>query len=299
MKYVTYFADGCENAGVLTGGKIVAVNDILRSAGLAPADGMAALIRRIAGDPATELALRTADIGKFPVLPLTGAKILAPISFPARNIFCLGKNYAKHATEVRDTRLSGTGIPMNPIFFSKTAWPALPDGGVIEFSPSLTKAVDYEAELAVIIGKEGRDIRPEEAEDHIFGYTILNDVSARDLQARHEQWFKGKNLDTFCPMGPVIVDKSEISFPVELDISCRVNGELRQNDNTRNLIFDLSTIICTLSAGLTLFPGDIISTGTPSGVGAGFDPPRYLRAGDTVECTIEKIGTLRSKVSER
>lgn len=299
MKYVTYYADERENVGILTGGKIVAVNDILGDAGLAPVDGMSALIRRMADDPAAERALRTADPGNFPVLPLAGTKLLAPIPFPARNIFCLGKNYVKHATEVRETRLSGTGIPTNPVFFSKTAWPALPDGEAIEFSPRLTKAVDYEAELAVVIGKRGRDIRPEEAEDYIFGYTILNDVSARDLQARHEQWFKGKNLDTFCPMGPVIVDKNEIPFPVKLDVSCRVNGEVRQNDNTRNLIFGLPVIISTLSAGLTLLPGDIISTGTPSGVGAGFNPPRYLRAGDTVECTIEKIGTLRNSVSER
>jgi 2-keto-4-pentenoate hydratase/2-oxohepta-3-ene-1,7-dioic acid hydratase in catechol pathway len=156
--------------------------------------------------------------------------------------------------------------------------------------------VDYEAELALIIGKKGKDIAPEDAEQYVFGYTVINDVSARDLQKRHEQWFKGKNLDTFCPMGPCLIEKDDLPYPPELDIRCTVNGEIRQDSNTRKLIFDIPTIISDLSKGMTLLPGDIISTGTPSGVGVGFTPPRFLADGDRIECRIEGIGTLSNQV---
>ncbi len=235
--------------------------------------------------------------GGYDHLPLRAVKLLAPIPYPQRNVFCLGKNYAEHAREIKMTRIADTDIPNCPIYFTKVAAPAIGHNDNIIFSYQATRQVDYEVELAVVIGKQGINIKPEEAEDYIFGYTIVNDVSARDLQGQHQQWFKGKSLDTFCPMGPCLVHKKEIPFPVELNIQCSINGELRQNGNTRDLIFDIPHIISDLSRGMTLKPGDIICTGTPSGVGMGFDPPRLLNHGDVVECYIEKIGTLTNQVT--
>lgn len=230
-------------------------------------------------------------------LPLESVKLLAPIPYPNRNVFCLGKNYEAHALEIKATRISGSGIPEVPIYFTKLAAPAIANGDPITFSHHATRQVDYEVELAVIIGKEGINIKAEEALDYVFGYTIVNDVSARDLQVEHKQWFKGKSLDTFCPMGPCIVYKDEIPWPLELDIQCRINGELRQESNTRNMIFNIPYIINDLSKGLTLKPGDIICTGTPKGVGIGFEPPKFLQDGDIVECYIEKIGKLVNRVA--
>ncbi|MDR3552589.1 MAG: fumarylacetoacetate hydrolase family protein [Clostridia bacterium] len=296
MKFITFLKDGKETVGMLFGDEAVIVNDILSSHGLPSRGNMLDLIDGIAGGTDILRVLESADPAAFSRLPAADLKLLAPIPYPRRNIFCLGKNYAAHANEVKLTKLSGSGIPAAPVYFTKTAMPAVASGDCIRFSRGVTTMVDYEAELAVVIGKSGKDIRPADAESYVFGYTIINDVSARDLQSRHEQWFKGKNLDTFCPMGPCIVDKSEMPFPVALGIRCTVNGELRQDSNTRELIFDLATVISDLSKGLTLLPGDIISTGTPSGVGAGFDPPRFLTDGDLVECTVEGIGTLSNRV---
>lgn len=296
MKFVTCLENGNETVGILIENQVVRVNDVLSLQGLPPVGTMLDLIRSCDKDARIYEALSKTDLSSLPQLPLEELKLLAPIPYPQRNIFCLGKNYADHVNEVKGMRLSGSGMPEVPIYFSKTAIPAIGSGEPIRFSRKVTEKVDYEVELAVVIGKAGKDIRPEDAEQYIFGYTIINDVSARDLQKKHEQWFKGKNLDTFCPMGPCIVDKNELPFPVELDISCRVNGEIRQNSNTRNLIFDLPTIISDLSKGMTLLPGDIICTGTPSGVGMGFDPPRLLKDGDLVECRIEGIGTLSNTV---
>ncbi len=201
-----------------------------------------------------------------------------------------------HVNEIKMTKISGTGIPEFPIYFTKVASPAIGNGDNIKFSNEVTSEVDYEVELAIVIGKEGINIKPENAQEYIFGYTIVNDISARDLQGKHTQWFKGKSLDTFCPMGPYIVHKSEIKFPVELNIQSRINGELRQNSNTKKLIFDIPYIISDLSKGLTLRPGDIICTGTPSGVGMGFVPPKLLKNNDVIECYIENIGKLVNKV---
>lgn len=222
---------------------------------------------------------------------LNEVKLCAPIPYPRRNVFCVGKNYLDHVHEMAKTF---GDIPKHPTFFSKVASPAIGHEDYIESHPGIVQKLDYEVELAVVIGKEGKNIAKEEAMDYIFGYTILNDVSERFLQQLHGQWHKGKSLDTFCPMGPFIACKSEIPTPWELDISCKVNGELRQSSNTRNLIFDIPTIIHVLSQGLTLKPGDIIATGTPAGVGMGFEPPQFLKSGDTVECTIEKIGCLKN-----
>ena len=223
-------------------------------------------------------------------------KLCAPIPYPKRNIFCLGKNYLDHAKEVATVLGDQDETLQYPIYFSKVASPATGHGDVIEYALDVVTRLDYEVELAIIIGKEGKNISKEKAEDYIFGYTILNDVSERGLQKRHGQWHKGKSLDTFSPMGPYVVHKSVIPFPVELEISCSVNGEVRQQSNTSNLIFDIPTILSDLSKGMTLKPGDIIATGTPAGVGMGFTPFKFLNPGDIVSCTIEKIGTLTNQV---
>jgi 2-keto-4-pentenoate hydratase/2-oxohepta-3-ene-1,7-dioic acid hydratase in catechol pathway len=227
---------------------------------------------------------------------LADVKILAPIEYPKRNLLCLGKNYLDHAKETVGLNGSEDNIPKFPIYFSKIANPAIGDGDTILSHKEITEMIDYEVELGIIIGKDGIDIKPEEAEDYIFGYTIVNDISARNIQRKHGQWFKGKCLETFCPMGPVIVHKSDIPFPVELDIKCSINNELRQNSNTKMLIFDIPTIISDLSKGMYLRKGDIIITGTPSGVGLGFKPFKFLKPGDKVVCEIEKIGTLTNIV---
>jgi 2-keto-4-pentenoate hydratase/2-oxohepta-3-ene-1,7-dioic acid hydratase in catechol pathway len=225
-------------------------------------------------------------------ISLSDVKVLAPIEYPKRHIFCLGKNYLDHANETKGLPGGSDDIPQFPIYFSKVAHPAIGQGENVLAYQAYTEKVDYEVELAVVIGKDGIDIAKEDAESHIFGYTIINDISARNIQRKHGQWFKGKSMETYCPMGPVLVHKSEIPFPVELDIKCSINGELRQNSNTNQLIFDIPTIIHDLSKGMYLRKGDIISTGTPAGVGLGFTPFKFLKPGDVMECYVEKIGTL-------
>lgn len=230
-------------------------------------------------------------------LPLSEVQLQAPIPRPQRNIFCVGKNYLDHIRELTrsgDTA-SDSAAPDSPIIFSKLPQCVIAPGAAIRFDPAVTRALDYEAELAVIIGRGGRGIAPEQALDHVWGYTIVNDVTARDLQARHKQWLLGKSQDTFCPMGPWAVTADEID-PANTRIRCWVNDELRQDAGTAQLIFDIPTLIATISAGITLLPGDIIATGTPAGVGVGFDPPKYLQAGDRVRIEIAGIGTLENPV---
>lgn len=228
----------------------------------------------------------------FETIALGQVKITAPIAYPRRNIFCLGKNYADHAVEIKSLPGEKAEVPSQPIYFTKIADPAIGHEDKISISEGSNKQLDYEVELAIIIGKDGKDISPEDSEDYIFGYAIGNDITARDIQKRHIQWFKGKSLDSASPIGPWIVHKSDIPYPVELDISCKVNGEVRQSSNTKNLIFDIPTIISDLSSGLTLRAGDIILTGTPAGVGMGMNPPKFLKSGDVIESYIEKVGSL-------
>lgn len=230
-------------------------------------------------------------------LPLSEVELLAPIPRPARNIVCLGKNYRAHAEELKGQIFSDKP-PVHPIYFTKPDHCVIGSGGTIRLHSAYTQKVDYEVELAVIIGKRGTDIPREEAEDYVFGYTIANDVSARDLQQDHTQWFKGKSLLTHCPMGPWIVHKSMLPLPLSLSIESYVNGELRQHANVADMIFDIPAVISDLSRGYELRPGDIILTGTPAGVGMGFDPPKFLKEGDEVICRIEKIGDLVNKAGE-
>ena len=221
--------------------------------------------------------------------------ILAPIEHPKRNIFCIGKNYIEHAKELTGKPIKEIdGIPNDPIYFAKVAYPAIGDNGKILLHSDVTDEVDYEVELGVIISKVCKNVSKENAKEYIFGYTIINDITARDLQGKHFQWLRGKSLDTFCPMGPVIVTADEISNHSNLKISLSVNGEIRQDSNTSKMIFNIEYLISELSKGMTLMPGDIIATGTPNGVGMGFTPPKYLKEGDEVICKIENIGELKN-----
>lgn len=218
---------------------------------------------------------------------------MAPIPYPKQDIICLGINYLAHAEEsARYKKEAFGGERPYAVYFSKRVNKAVGDGNPIPSYPDLVDSLDYEAELAVIIGKEAKNVAREYAENYIFGYTIINDISARNLQTRHKQWYFGKSLDGFTPMGPYIVTADEISFPPSLSIRSRVNGELRQNSSTDLLIFDITHVISELSQGMTLKPGTIISMGTPAGVGMGFQPPKFLHSGDVVECEIEGIGIL-------
>ncbi len=219
--------------------------------------------------------------------PLKRVRLLAPIPAPARNIFCLGRNYADHAAE------RGAAAPEHPVYFTKPATAVVGPGDDVVHH-AITKELDYEVELAVVIGAGGRDIARADALRHVFGYTVINDVTARDLQKRHQQWFKGKSLDTFCPMGPVLVTADELPDPQALAISLRVNGQLRQSSHTSKMIFPVAQCIEVLSQAMTLLPGDIIATGTPEGVGAASG--NFLKAGDRVEAEVERVGILPSKV---
>ena len=229
-------------------------------------------------------------------IPLDGVKLLAPIPRPRQDVICLGINYKAHAQEAERYSEAFLKEKPIPIYFSKRCTEAVGPEGFIESHPGLVERLDYEAELAVIIGKRAKDVPADKAQDYIFGYTVLNDVSARVLQTSHKQWYFGKSLDGFTPMGPCIVTAEEIPFPPKLKISASVNGELRQDSTTDLLITGIPEIIAELSSGMTLLPGTIIATGTPSGVGMGFDPPKFLKSGDIVECSIEGIGTLRNTV---
>ena len=232
-------------------------------------------------------------------LPLAEVQLRAPLPHPRRNIFCVGKNYHAHAQEFArsgfdSSAKAGGEIPAEPIIFSKVPECVIATGEAIEM-PKVSTAIDYEAELAVVIGKGGKGILKAEAMDHVWGYTIVNDVTARDWQNRHMQWHMGKSFDTFCPMGPWLVSADTVDG-THTRVRCWVNGQERQNASTTDLIFDIPTLIETLSAGITLYPGDVIATGTPVGVGIGFTPPKYLTAGDVVRVEIDGIGVLENPV---
>ncbi|MCB1882951.1 MAG: fumarylacetoacetate hydrolase family protein [Geminicoccaceae bacterium] len=231
--------------------------------------------------------------------PLDAVTLEAPIPRPARNVFCVGKNYHEHAHEFAKSgfeagAVAGAEIDTHPAVFTKPASCVVGPYADVDLHAGVTDSVDYEVELTLVIGKKGRDIRRENALEHVWGYTIVNDVTARDRQRRHKQWFLGKALDTFCPMGPWIATSDEVD-PENLTIRSWVNDEPRQNANTKDLIFDIPSLIETLSAGMTLVPGDLIATGTPAGVGIGMKPPRFLKKGDVVRMSITGLGSLSNR----
>ena len=234
-------------------------------------------------------------------LSINDVQLIAPLPKPRRNIFCVGKNYFAHAKEFAGSGFdssakSGGEIPAEPIIFTKVPESVVGPGAAIDMPPaSVSVAIDYEAELAVIIGRGGKGIAAKDAMAHVWGYTIVNDVTSRDWQSRHQQWHLGKSFDTFCPMGPWLVSADELDGE-KTGVRCYVNGEERQNASTADLIFSIPKLIETLSAGITLYPGDVIATGTPVGVGIGFKPPKYLVAGDVVRVEIDGIGSLENPV---
>ncbi len=247
-----------------------------------------------------ELIGRTGLAGTGLTLRLDQVELLAPIPRPERNLICIGKNYAEHAEEFSRSGYDasspvGDSRPEAPIFFTKSPSAVVGPGGPIQAHTELTAELDYEAEVAIVIARGGKSIRPEDAYSHVGYYTAANDVTARDLQRRHKQWFLGKSLDGSCPLGPWLVSPDEIDI-TSTTVSCYVNDELRQQAKLTELIFDIPTIIATLSAGMTLQPGDVILTGTPAGVGIGLTPPRFLSQGDTVRVEVSGVGQLINTV---
>lgn len=248
------------------------------------------------GPAGLALAQDRLDAGTTPV-PLAAVRLLAPIPVPRRNVICLGRNYAAHAAESDTARGRQTQLPEVPVVFTKATTAVNGPFDDIPYDPAVSVEIDWEVELGVIIGKKGKNIPAAAAMDYVFGYTIINDVSARDLQNRGKQFFKGKSLDGHCPCGPWIVTADEIPDPGNLHLACRVNGTTKQDDTTGHMIFDVPTTIAYLSRGMTLLPGDIIATGTPSGVGFARTPPEFLQPGDVLESEIEGIGTLRNQIA--
>jgi 2-keto-4-pentenoate hydratase/2-oxohepta-3-ene-1,7-dioic acid hydratase in catechol pathway len=294
MHLVTFTEDGKTRLGVLDRARGEVVD--LSRAGLGLPTDMLAFIAR--GEPALAeaRAALTSGAGR---LPLAKVHLVAPIPRPGRNIFCVGKNYRDHVQELQkpgSTIAARDTIPEAPIFFTKATSSVIGPNRPIPAGLDPTHSADYEGELGVVIGPGGRAITRQDAMRHVYGYTIINDVTSRVLQGRHQQWFLGKSLDGFCPMGPAIATADEVPNVGELRVQTRVNGEPRQDAPVSSLIFDIPTLIETLSRTLTLEPGDIIATGTPAGVGMGFQPPKYLTKGDLVAITIEPIGTLENPV---
>jgi 2-keto-4-pentenoate hydratase/2-oxohepta-3-ene-1,7-dioic acid hydratase in catechol pathway len=250
------------------------------------------LIEKISDEEKIILQQAVNSKKKF-LLDLDKIILLAPIPVPKQDIICLGINYKEHAEESARYKKEAFDIKVNyPVYFSKRVNEAVAHKGKIPCYSEIVDSLDYEVELAVVIGKDAKNVSLENAFEYVFGYTILNDMSARNLQTRHSQWYFGKSLDRFTPMGPYIVTTEEFRLPLNLQIQSRVNGELRQNSNTKLLMNGIEYVIHELSQGMTLKAGTIISMGTPSGVGMGFQPPRFLKSGDVVECYIESIGTL-------
>lgn len=286
MKLITYAYENRTSIGAVLEG--TAVVDL---ATIAP--DMRSLIARGADGLARARALLQNERA---ALPLEAVTLLAPLA-PVRNVMCLGKNYAAHAAETQRTWGEQVELPQFPIVFTKATTAVTGPYADIPFDATVSKMIDYEAELAVVIGRAGKNITPQTVMEYVFGYTVLNDVTARDLQRQHKQFFKGKSLDGHCPMGPWIVTAAEIADPHALAVTCRVNDVLKQDGRTSQMIFDIPTTIAQLSRGMTLLPGDVIATGTPSGVGFARTPPEFLEPGDVVECSVEGIGTIRNCVT--
>lgn len=291
MKILTYMHNGTTAVGVLKkdGSEVVPVNYL----DFDVADMNAFL------EAQDEAKLEKMDRNKelMQGIPVEEIRLLAPIVYPKQDVICLGINYYAHAEEAaRFHDEAFGGERPEPIYFAKRINRAVADGEYIDGHLDIVDSLDYEAELAVVIGKDARDVQPDEVFDYVFGYTILNDMSARNLQTAHKQWYFGKSLDDFTPIGPWIVTKDEFTNPPALPIRSYVNGELRQDSNTELMINGIEKVICQLTQGMTLAAGTIIAMGTPAGVGMGFTPPKFLQAGDIVKCEIEGIGAVTNEI---
>lgn len=283
MKLLTFEYGGKEQVGFLKDDKVYTI------------DKYASMVELIKNTDEKELKALEENANNG--IAYGDVNVLAPIPSPEQDIICLGVNYAAHAEEsARFKKESYDGKAQYPVYFSKRVDRAVPDGGFIDSHSDIVDSLDYEAELAVIIKADVVKVKPKDARKYVFGYTIINDVSARNIQTRHKQWYFGKSLSGFCPMGPFIVTSDETAYPPKLNIKSRVNGELRQNSNTELLLFGIDYVISELSQGMVIKAGSIISMGTPAGVGMGFTPPKFLKNGDVVECEVEGIGVLKNTV---
>lgn len=302
MRYVTFSLPGdpTERFGAVRNDRVVEANEVVKDTwpGPPPASLLALIQagpeawRRMAAALDSPLAGAGAEHPR-----LEDVRCLAPIPRPRKNIFCLGQNYLSHVQEAARARERQLKIPDVPVFFTKAPTTVNGPFDEVPWDASVTEQLDYEAELGVIIGTSCKNVVRSSALSHVFGYTILNDVSARDLQKSHLQWFKGKSLDGTCPMGPVVVTADEFGDPQNKQISLRLNGDPRQNATTGDMIFPVAVCLEYLSKGMTLEPGDIIASGTPEGVGLGRTPPEYMKDGDIMETEIEGIGTMRNRIS--
>lgn len=287
MRFVAFEKEGVSGVGVLLqDDRVLDVRYVLEGVG-----SIQDLIERASDDNVALLASAISRTEEYRTYSLSEVAICPPIERPIHDILCVGVNYLDHLKETKDT-VKGFKEATAPVYFSKRAISILGSEDTIELRDDLDDKLDYEVELAVIIGKRGKNIPKVEVEDYIFGYSVFNDISSRSLQKRHGQWFRGKSLDTYTAMGPAILHKSALPFPVKIDVRSYVNDELRQSSNTEMMIADIPSLISDLSMGMTLEPGDIVATGTPAGVGMGFSPPKYLKKGDKVVCEIPSIGKL-------
>lgn len=289
MRLVTYSLDDLLRPGAVVDSDVYDISDAVSSV-LALVEGGAQALARV-----------ESLIGETrPVAGLADVRLHAPLQLGRRPVFCVGWNYLDHATEMSVGREGQRReLPSFPTFFSKPGSTIVgPDEG-ITYDASVTTKLDYEAELAVVIGRSGRSIPSAAALDHVFGYTLANDLSARDVQHRHGgQWFKGKSMDTYCPMGPVLVTRDEVGDPQALTLTCTVNGQVRQKASTSQMIFSVADLVSALSLGMTIFQGDVLLTGTPAGVGASRNPAAFLGVGDIVTVSISEIGELRNRVED-
>jgi 2-keto-4-pentenoate hydratase/2-oxohepta-3-ene-1,7-dioic acid hydratase in catechol pathway len=288
MKLITFQSNDQIAAGYIDGGDAVVC-----------AEGQGAeraVLNLIAGGPKAVADWAQSGIRR---VPLKDVCLMAPIPEPRRDIFCVGKNYHAHAAEFHSSGFDSSAketVPSHPVIFAKVTTSVCGPGAVVKGSLDPTNSVDYEGELGVVIGKTCFGVKKEDAYQHVFGYVIVNDVTSRELQKDHNQWVIGKGIDTFCPIGPWIATADEVGDVTELELVTRINGEERQRAKVADLIFDIPTLIETMSQTMTLLPGDIIATGTPVGVGIGFKPPKYLVSGDVMDVEITGLGTLENTI---
>lgn len=291
MKFVNVKLSGTCFIGILQGDYIVALSSIVKNEDI-DFSSMHSVIELLKDDDITLIKMQLEQNSDLEKYPLSEVELLSPITRPIHDILCVGVNYQDHLAEAKERVKNFKKENTETVYFGKRALNIIGTNQAVKSCLEIDNALDYEVELAVIIGKTGKNIARKDAEKYIFGYSIFNDFSSRRLQLKHMQWFKGKSLDTYSAMGPCILHKSALPFPVEVDIKCSVNDELRQNSNTRLFLSDIPRIIEELSQGMTLEAGDIIATGTPSGVGMGYKPGKWLKHGDKVVCEIEHIGKL-------
>ena len=292
MRFCTYQVGGEPRVGIVAENGVVDLRALARRRRLPSVpDDMLALIAEV---PTLELRALAREARTWvraggEAVPVARARLLAPIPRPRKNIVCMGRNYAEHAKE------SGNAPPEVPVFFTKPPTAVVGHDAPVTHH-AVTEQLDYEVELVAVIGRRARSVAPAKALEYVFGYTVMNDVTARDLQRRHQQWFKGKSLDTFAPLGPWIVHRSAIPDPQRLRLSMRINGEVRQDSTTASMVFTVAQLISVLSMGMTLEAGDLLATGTPAGVAMGMNPPKWLQPGDVMEAEVEGIGLLRNRV---